>query len=346
MTFDDFFQAIAGQESGGNYGAVNGRTGALGKYQILPSNIVPWSQQYLGKTITPNQFLNSPALQEQLARAVLSNYYNNYGARGAASAWYSGSPSNADDYRRFNANEPSIGEYVDQVLARVGKGGGSSGPAYNYLPETTTDNRVGNSTYQSTNDQPGMPKALGLHGADAAGVGLSAGTGTGLGENMGGLGTNAGTGGLQPPSEGAGTAPGATQTGGYDPTTPKHYDNAYGPVRGAVVELAQQFVGTPYKWGGTGPGGFDCSGLIQYAAQQVGVNLPRTSWDQISAGTRTSLDKLQPGDLVGFGSGGHIALWLGNGQILEAPRTGQNVRVRSIGQNEDAFGVSLANLYQ
>ena len=62
-------------------------------------------------------------------------------------------------------------------------------------------------------------------------------------------------------------------------------------------------------------------------------------------GKRTSVSSLSPGDLVGFGSGGHVALYLGNGRILEAPRTGLKVRIRTLGSGENAWGVSLNSLY-
>jgi cell wall-associated NlpC family hydrolase len=58
------------------------------------------------------------------------------------------------------------------------------------------------------------------------------------------------------------------------------------------------------------------------------------------------MSSLKPGDLVGFGDGGHTAIWLGDNQVLEAPRSGENVRIRSLGQNESVFGVSLDNWYK
>lgn len=123
--FEAFFQAIASQESGGNYRAVNGSTGALGKYQILPSNVGPWGMQFLGKQITPNQFLMDSALQDQLARAVLSSYYAKYGARGAASAWYSGDPSLSESTRP-QSGYPSIKAYVDSIMAKMASYGSTA----------------------------------------------------------------------------------------------------------------------------------------------------------------------------------------------------------------------------
>jgi cell wall-associated NlpC family hydrolase len=119
--------------------------------------------------------------------------------------------------------------------------------------------------------------------------------------------------------------------------------------RGAVIAYAKQFLGTPYKWGGAAPGGFDCSGLVQYAFAKNGVSLPRVAFQQAAKGKRVAISSLQPGDLVAWDEGGnigigHIAIYLGNGQILEAPRTGLNVRIRSLGKggfDSGAFGVQM-----
>lgn len=353
MSFNAFYNAIAGQESGGNYSAVNGRTGALGAYQILPSNVGPWSKQYLGYYVSPQQFLKSPALQDKLARAVLQDYYNKYGARGAASAWYSGSPKNHNNYRKFNPNEPSIGEYVDQVLGRIGDV--PEGPTVGQLPAgKTTTNTVDNRTAQTPvqdllGDKSLTGRWTGLEGVDRTAPGLEAATG-GVGLSAasaeGGLGLGAQTGPeavteAPSPSDGPAAAQSALEMS--QPVSGGGSDG----LRGAMVDIAKQFVGTPYVWGGAAPGGFDCSGLIQYAMKQVGIDFPRVSWDQINMGKRVGLEKLKPGDLVGFGDGGHIAVWLGGGQVLEAPRSGLKVRIRDIGTNpKGAYGISLDNIYR
>jgi cell wall-associated NlpC family hydrolase len=113
------------------------------------------------------------------------------------------------------------------------------------------------------------------------------------------------------------------------------------------VRLAQQFVGTPYKWGGTSPSGFDCSGFVQYVYRQMGVNLPRVSFQQARSGPRVGLGNLRPGDLVAWDNSSrnngadHIAIYLGGGMIAEAPRPGVKLRVRKLGKNEGAWGVRV-----
>jgi cell wall-associated NlpC family hydrolase len=83
---------------------------------------------------------------------------------------------------------------------------------------------------------------------------------------------------------------------------------------------------------------------MMYAFGKNGFSLPRVSYDQLKQGQMTSVSNLRPGDLVGFENGSHIALYLGNGRILEAPHTGADVRVRSLGTDgfdQTAFGVRL-----
>ncbi|QJT07379.1 LysM peptidoglycan-binding domain-containing C40 family peptidase [Streptomyces asoensis] len=93
----------------------------------------------------------------------------------------------------------------------------------------------------------------------------------------------------------------------------------------AVIAYARAQVGKPYIWGGTGPGGFDCSGLVMRAWETAGVKLPRTTWNQIHAGSATTRNRLVPGDLVLSYSGGHVGLYIGNGQIIHAPKPGTTI---------------------
>lgn len=130
---EDFFAAVAGQESGGNYNAQNGRTGAFGKYQIMPENWPSWAQEAGLSADAPQ----TPENQEIVAKYKLGQYYDELGAEGALVAWYAGyrngerwRDGEADaigegghyswDARQGNGDEPSVREYVQQALGRAG----------------------------------------------------------------------------------------------------------------------------------------------------------------------------------------------------------------------------------
>ena len=104
-----------------------------------------------------------------------------------------------------------------------------------------------------------------------------------------------------------------------------------------AVRAASEYLGVPYKWGGTNPDvGLDCSGLVQRAFRDVGVELPRVSADQSRAGNAVpgGLDDAQPGDLIYYAgsSTNHIGIYLGDGEMLHAPRRGEDVQVGSVRQ--------------
>jgi resuscitation-promoting factor RpfA len=99
--------------------------------------------------------------------------------------------------------------------------------------------------------------------------------------------------------------------------------------RAVSAALAQQ--GTPYVYGGSAPGGFDCSGLVQWVYKQVGIALPRTAAAQATAGHSVGLNQLQPGDLLFFYRPvGHVVIYVGNGRIAEASQPGRPVHVRPL----------------
>ena len=101
----------------------------------------------------------------------------------------------------------------------------------------------------------------------------------------------------------------------------------------ALVASAKKYLGVPYVWGGTSPKGFDCSGLMQYVCRQNGISLPRVAASQRNAGKYVSRANLQPGDLVFFGKGGritHVGMYVGNGNMIHAPQTGDVVKISSI----------------
>jgi len=124
----------------------------------------------------------------------------------------------------------------------------------------------------------------------------------------------------------------------------------------AVVRAALQMRNVPYSWGGGGPGGpskgfaqgantvgFDCSSLVQYAFSKYGVKIPRVTYDQFRAGKPVPVNKMQPGDLVFFNQSsrgpGHVGIFVGNGQFLHAPQTGDVVKLSKLSDRSDLAGV-------
>ncbi|MFB6786898.1 NlpC/P60 family protein [Streptomyces olivaceus] len=98
-----------------------------------------------------------------------------------------------------------------------------------------------------------------------------------------------------------------------------------------ALAFAQAQIGKPYVWGATGPGSYDCSGLTQAAWKAAGVTLPRTTYDQVNAGTTVSVSQAQPGDLVFFYDDiSHVGLYVGDGKMVHAPKPGAYVREESI----------------
>jgi peptidoglycan DL-endopeptidase CwlO len=105
------------------------------------------------------------------------------------------------------------------------------------------------------------------------------------------------------------------------------------PTHGNVVQYAMSQLNTAYVWGGSAPGGFDCSGLVMWAYAQVGVSLPHSSYAQYGYGVPVSRDQLQPGDLVFFDGLGHVGIYIGGGQFVHAPHTGDVVKISSLDES-------------
>jgi murein DD-endopeptidase len=97
---------------------------------------------------------------------------------------------------------------------------------------------------------------------------------------------------------------------------------------------AISLLGAPYKWGGNGPTSFDCSGLVRYVHDQLGIGTPRTAAEQYAAAKPVSMKGLSPGDLLFFRIKGarisHVAIYTGEGRFIHAPKTGRPVELRML----------------
>jgi cell wall-associated NlpC family hydrolase len=107
---------------------------------------------------------------------------------------------------------------------------------------------------------------------------------------------------------------------------------------GDAVSIAMQYLGTPYVWGGASPGGFDCSGLVVFVYSQLGISLPHYTGALWNVGTPVSIDQLEPGDLVFFYGLGHVGIYIGGGEFIHAPHTGDVVKISSL--NDGWYGSS------
>lgn len=143
-----------------------------------------------------------------------------------------------------------------------------------------------------------------------------------------------------------GSAPGQS----FEDFFPKR-GGVVGGGRSLVIQYAKGLLGTPYVFGGNDPStGLDCSSFTQLALRQAGIELPRISYQQANGGSwgqRTSINKLKAGDLVAWDNSSrnngadHVAIYLGNGMVIEEPRPGLGVRIRQLRGNEGAWGVAL-----
>ncbi len=119
----------------------------------------------------------------------------------------------------------------------------------------------------------------------------------------------------------------ASQSSGF-PTIPTVLGNGSGHPQAANIAL--QYTGVPYVWGGASPSGFDCSGLVMYVYAKLGISLPHYTVSQWDVTQPIALSQAQPGDLIFFNGLEHVGIYLGGGQMVDAPHTGSVVRVESI----------------
>lgn len=102
--------------------------------------------------------------------------------------------------------------------------------------------------------------------------------------------------------------------------------------REAIVKEAKKYLGKPYKYGEDGPNSFDCSGLTSYVYKKaLGIDITRTTSTQVKQGVAVDKDDLKPGDLV-FPHSGHVQIYIGNGQVIHAPHTGDVVKIAKLGE--------------
>jgi cell wall-associated NlpC family hydrolase len=128
------------------------------------------------------------------------------------------------------------------------------------------------------------------------------------------------------------TPTGATGTTGStgDPSQPTGPVSAPSSAAGVAIAAAESKLGAPYVWGAAGPSAFDCSGLVVWAYAQAGVSIGRDTYALEGQGTVVPLSQIQPGDMVFYWGGGHVALYVGGGTVIHAPHTGDVVRYASL----------------
>jgi cell wall-associated NlpC family hydrolase len=104
-----------------------------------------------------------------------------------------------------------------------------------------------------------------------------------------------------------------------------------------AATIALRYLGVPYLWGGATPSGFDCSGLVMYVYAQLGISLPHFAAAQYGMGTPVAQADLQPGDLVFFDALNHVGIYIGGGQLVHAPQTGDVVKISSLADFGDSY---------
>jgi cell wall-associated NlpC family hydrolase len=309
------FQNQIHQESGFNPNARSG-AGALGIAQFMPS-----TAQSMG--VNP---MDPRSALDGAARLMADNYHKYGSWARALSAYNSGRP---DAYKDPGFAGGQTYNYVKDIMGGLGKGSLKSVPAAGKAAVTMPGGSLG---------LGGAQNALAAQMLQQAGM-TAAGQGSGDGllamamarQQMGAAQNVYGKTTVQV---------GDVSIHGVSPASPHDV---------AAVKSVESFIGTPYQWGGAKPGGFDCSGLLQYVWGKQGVSIPRTTYQQWSAGQAVSKGALRPGDAVFFkGSDsrtangqvlpGHVGMYIGGGKFVEAPHTGSTVHISTLAGRTDFMG--------
>ncbi len=139
------------------------------------------------------------------------------------------------------------------------------------------------------------------------------------------------------PSTGRRTSPSPSSPDSPDPVARRTAPP--GTPHGGVVGVAYAQLGKPYVWGAEGPDCFDCSGLTMYCySVGAGISISHSSYEQANCGTQVSVSELQPGDILGFRGWGHVGLYVGGGDFIHAPQTGDVVKVTSLSSRGNFCG--------
>jgi cell wall-associated NlpC family hydrolase len=147
---------------------------------------------------------------------------------------------------------------------------------------------------------------------------------------------------------GSGSTGGSTASTFADALTAASRSSAVGGTSGSeagaaatgtaaeLIAATEKYVGLPYVWGGNDASvGLDCSSFVQHAFRDIGIDLPRVTWDQMKEGTPVaSMAEAKPGDLLFSFDGGHVSIYLGNGKAIDAPQPGDTIKVRDAWEND------------